>query len=177
MNYRNIALESNIGKSLFKEKEEQCVFISHKKEDEQAAIDIGRYLTDVVGVHIYLDFLDDKLQKATQIENDQVIVDSIKEGLKYSTHLLCLISDKTRLSWWVPYEIGVADDKNLKIASLKLNKTDDIPSYLKVHPAFYNVNQFVEYTSTYKKYGQIFYEKSYRNLSACTDLLKKHIEY
>lgn len=102
MSFYNIALESSIEKRLFKQKNEFCVFISHKKEDKLAAIDIGRYLMETVGVHIYLDIMDEKLQKATQIENDKVIVESIKEGLKYSTHLLCLISEKTHLSWWVP---------------------------------------------------------------------------
>lgn len=177
MSFYNIALESSIEKRLFKQKNEFCVFISHKKEDKLAAIDIGRYLMETVGVHIYLDIMDEKLQKATQIENDKVIVESIKEGLEYSTHLLCLISEKTHLSWWVPYEIGVADDKNLNIASLKLKKTDDIPSYLKIHPAFYNVDQFVRYTTNYTHYGQLFFESAYQKISKNTDILKRHIDY
>ena len=59
MAYKNIAQVSNIDRLVFKNQinnhKEKCVFISHKKEDEGAAIDIGRFLMEVVGVNIYLD--------------------------------------------------------------------------------------------------------------------------
>ena len=91
----------------------KCVFISHKKEDAAAAESIGKYLTDVVGVNIYLDSKDLVLQEAVSTDNDKKIVESIKRGLACSTHLLCVTSEKTRLSWWVPYEIGIADDSGV----------------------------------------------------------------
>ena len=52
----------------------RCVFISHKKEDEEAAIAIGAYLTDIVGVNIYLDTKDCILKEAVSADNDQMIV-------------------------------------------------------------------------------------------------------
>ena len=180
MVYRNIAQISDIGRLTFKnrirERRENCVFISHKKEDEQAAIDIGKFLMEVVGVNIYLDILDEDLQAATQTENDRLVVDSIKEGLECSTHLLCLISDKTRLSWWVPYEIGIADDKNLSIASLKLKSIDDIPSFLKIHPAFYNVDEFIRNAVSYNPLRTIFFNENYNRISNKTEILKKYID-
>ena len=177
MSHYNLALESKLHRNLFQQKKEHCIFISHKREDKKAAIDIGKYLTETVGVHIYLDILDEKLQKATQIENDKLIVESIKEGLECSTHLLCLVSDKTRLSWWVPYEIGIADIKKLNIASLKLNTTDDIPSFLKIQPAFYNVDEFVRYAARCTTYGSLLFESVYPRISANTDILKQYIDY
>lgn len=54
-------------------------------------------------VNIYLDTNDCELKEAVSSANDKKIVDSIKTGLQYSSHLLCLISDKTKLSWGVPY--------------------------------------------------------------------------
>ena len=181
MAYRNIAQISDISRSTFKnrirERREKCVFISHKKEDEQAAIDIGKFLMEVVGVNIYLDILDEDLQTATQTENDRLIVNSIKEGLDCSTHLLCLISDKTRLSWWVPYEIGIADNKNISIASLKLKCVNDIPSFLKIHPAFYNVDEFVRSTVSYTHFGTLFFTEDYNRISNKTEILKKYIDF
>ena len=95
-----------------------CVFISHKKEDESAAIAIGNFLVEQVGVNIYLDLNDCELKEAVSAENDQKIVESVKTGLEYSTHLLCIVSDRTKLSWWVPYEIGYAEKKGFDVSSL-----------------------------------------------------------
>ncbi len=180
MAYVNIAQISDISRLTFRnqirERREKCVFISHKKEDEQAAIDIGKFLMEIVGVNIYLDILDEPLQTATQIENDRLIVDSIKKGLECSTHLLCLISDKTHLSWWVPYEIGIADNNNLSIASLKLKTVTDIPSFLKIHPAFYNIDEFVRNAISYKQFGTIFFNEDYNRISNKTEILKKYID-
>lgn len=180
MDYRNIAQMSDISRSIFKnqvrEHREKCVFISHKKEDEQAAIDIGSFLMEIVGVNIYLDILDEPLQTATQTENDRLIVESIKKGLECSTHLLCLISDKTHLSWWVPYEIGIADNKNISIASLKLKVVNDIPSFLKIHPAFYNIDEFVRNTANYKQYGALLFNENYNRISNKAETLKKYID-
>jgi len=180
MAYINIAQTSDISRFTFKnqirEQREKCVFISHKKEDEQAAIAIGKFLMEVVGVNIYLDILDEDLQTATQTENERLIVDSIKEGLECSTHLLCLISENTRLSWWVPYEIGIADNKNINIASLKLKTVNDIPSFLKIHPAFYNIEEFVQNSVSYTPFGTLFFDKNYKRISANTEMLKPHID-
>ena len=176
MRYCNIAFESDLHKGLIKQSGDHCVFISHKKEDEDAALAIGNFLTEIVGVHIYLDIIDGALQKATQIENDVMIVNSIKKGLEYSTHLLCLISDKTQLSWWVPYEIGIADSKNISICSLKLINTEDVPSFLRIHPCYYNVEDFLKYAISYTKYGKFFYEREYPRLLSNADMLNKYID-
>lgn len=32
------------------------------------------------------------------------IVESTQKGISCSDALLCIVSDKTKLSWWVPYE-------------------------------------------------------------------------
>lgn len=120
-----------MGRCVFSHGKKRCVFISHKKEDEEAAIAIGAYLTDIVGVNIYLDTKDCILKEAVSADNDQLIVESIKRGLVYSSDLLCLKSDKTRLSWSVPYEIGFVDKQEIDIAALNLKDIEDIPSYLK----------------------------------------------
>lgn len=77
----------------------KCVFISHKKEDERAAKAIGDYLMEKVGVDIYLDLYDVELQEAVSVDNDRKIVESIERGIATSSHLRCLVSHQTRLSW------------------------------------------------------------------------------
>lgn len=127
-----------------------CVFISHKKEDQAAAEAVGDYLLNEVKVNIYLDTHDADLKEAVSVENDKAIVQLIQKGLILSTHLLCLVSDKTRLSWWVPYEIGIADTSSsalgkIKISTLKLKGTEDIPSFLKVHDVLWSYADFKKY--------------------------------
>lgn len=141
------------GQTTFRLKDGNCVFISHKKEDEKAAIAISDYLNEVAGVNTYLDLDDIVLQEAVSLDNDRGIVDSINDGLSVSTHLLCLISEKTRLSWWVPYEIGIASSKKMPIASLKLKSIDDVPSFLKTETVLTNIPEFFNYSKTLEPYG------------------------
>ncbi len=122
-----------------------CVFISHKKEDTEAAKAIGDFLMNVMGVDIYLDIYDEELQEAADVDNDKKIVEMIERGINTSSHLLCLISDKTKLSWWVPYEIAIAKCGKKRIASLKLNTTEDIPSFLKIEEVLWTIQDFLEY--------------------------------
>ena len=162
----NLAKLTSWKRDMFSQKENYCVFISHKKEDEAAAIAIGTYLTDVVGVNIYLDTQDILLKEAVSTENDQKIVESIQTGLACSTHLLCLISDKTKLSWWVPYEIGFADKQKIDIAALKLKDIDDIPSYIKIRKTLFNMEDFLRYISGLDRYGSLFAEENYIHFSS-----------
>ncbi len=139
--------------------EKICVFISHKKEDQHIAIELGDFLTNQLGVDIYLDTFDLDLQEAVSVENDAKIVESIANGLKLSDVLLCIISDKTRLSWWVPYEIGVADNLGIRIASIKTKDIDDFPSFLKTKVTLNNLSELIELISKSKRYGVLFYSE------------------
>ena len=123
--YLNEAVSSDVKR--------ECVFISHKKEDEAAAEAVGKLITEKLGVNIFLDKYNRNLQYATVMNDDKALVKEIQKGLNASSHLLCIISDKTQFSWWVPYEIGYADMLKLCIASVKLKRIDDVPSFLKVH--------------------------------------------
>ncbi len=156
MSGMNLAVLDELNYSLFSRKDKCCVFISYKKEDQEAAKNIGTYLTDIVGVNIYLDTEDCILKEAVSEENDQKIVKSIHKGLSSSTHMICLVSDKTKLSWWVPYEIGYADKQNINVAVLKLKNVNDIPSYVKIKKVLVNIEDFLVYVSGLGEYGSIF---------------------
>lgn len=145
---------------LFSSSKEKCIFISYKKEDKEIACKIGDFLKNEVDVNIYLDLNDSELKESVILEDNEKIVNSIKTGLECSTHLLCLVSDKTKLSWWVPYEIGYADKKGLDIASLKLSYVDDIPEYLKIKKAIYNKEEFADYLCDFLPYSYVFFQKN-----------------
>ncbi len=144
----------------YKRQNKDCIFISHKKEDEHVAIALGNYIMDVLGKDIYLDIYDCDLSEAVSVENDVAIVQSIQNGISCSTHLVCIISDKTKVSWWVPYEIGYAET-NLKslngdlIASAKVTNISDIPSFLKVKRTLSSTRELVNFLKISSRYGRI----------------------
>ncbi len=117
----------------------QCVFISHKKCDEDEAVIIGRYITEVLKQNIYLDKYDPGLQNATQEEEDEIITEIIKRAIEVSDKMLCIISPSTINSWWVPYEIGYGDSKKLSIASVKIVDSISMPSFLQIQKCIHDV--------------------------------------
>lgn len=133
-----------------------CIFISHKKEDEAAAIELGEYISNNFKYDIYLDVSDLDLREAVSEENDAKIVESIKNGINESTSIICIISDKTKLSWWVPYEVGLADSRGLSIATLKIKDIDDIPSFLKLQKNINNIDELNQHLMCLGRYGNLF---------------------
>lgn len=173
----NLAECTGTERLLFSGMDETCVFISYKSQDVEAAKAINEYLNNIANINTYFDINDAKLKKATTISNDEGIVKSIKCGLDMCTHLICLISDETRISWWVPYEIGYADCKDKQVASLKLKDVKDIPSFLKVKDTLYNIEDLLRYLSTVSKYKTLFEASNYQRLiSQDTSLLEEYID-
>lgn len=173
----NYVLCDEIHQALLKNQKDPCVFISYKSEDIKAAEVINNYLNNTANINTYFDVNDAELKKSIDTANDDAIVSSIKRGLETATHLLCLISDKTHLSWWVPYEIGYADSKELSIASLKLKNIDDIPSFLKTKTVLYSIGDFLEFFSTVNRFGDLFNRYGHEGLSRKgTGVLEPYIE-
>lgn len=101
-----------------------CVFLSHKKEDKAACIEIANYLRDA-GIDYYLDIEDHGLQYASSVNDPIKITESIKKGIRESTHMMVVVSEKTAQSQWVPFEIGyghasILDQDRLAIESNKI---------------------------------------------------------
>lgn len=123
----------------------KCVFISHKWEDKEKAIKIGEYLRTKLDLDIYLDIEDIGLQGAVKRKDDADIVKYINLALEESSHLLCLVSNLTNESWWVPYEIGFAKKSNTEIASLELRGATNIPSFLKIEKYLNSISDLNDY--------------------------------
>ena len=88
-----------------------------------------------------------------------------------------MISDKTKLSWWVPFEIGVADIENKYIASLKLCNVDEIPSFLKIHETLYDIQDLIKYSSRVTPLSFYFESSNHSKLvNSDTRKLKQYID-
>lgn len=108
-----------------------CVFISHKKEDTKAAIEVAEFLR-TEGIDVYIDEHDAPLKVAVSTQDHQKIVEYIERGIELSTHCLVIISKQSKTSWWIPFEIGEARKSNCHMAYIVLEEVDSLPSYLKI---------------------------------------------
>ncbi len=113
-------------------REKPCIFLSHISEDKTSVKAIGDYIMECGDLDIYLDIYDTELQRAVQNNDPHGITKFIERGLNSSTHLMCLYSENTVRSWWVPYEIGYGKRSNSEVSSLKLKGEVELPAYLRV---------------------------------------------
>jgi hypothetical protein len=125
--YDKIALESYASTQ-----KKPCIFLSHISVDKDAVREIGEYLKRYGDLDIYLDENDKGLQAAVKEKDPKKITNFIEKGLSYSTHIMCLISENTYSSWWVPYEIGFAKKSEKEISSLILKNNPRLPEYLEI---------------------------------------------
>ena len=105
-----------------------CIFISHKKEDRLIAKSIADYLINA-GIDVYFDEYDSSID----VDNPQSVVNAIKRGIKSSTHMLCLVTQNSLKSKWMPWEVGYGYDRTkiLSILSKTLRK-QELPEFLLV---------------------------------------------
>lgn len=109
-----------------------CVFLSHYGKDKASVVKIAAYF-DSVGVDYYLDIKDHNLQKAVDDRDEVLISQFIELGIKNSTHLLAILSEQTKESWWVSYEIGFAKRDGVGLAHLVLREVrGKLPEFLNI---------------------------------------------
>jgi len=125
------------------------VFISHKDVDADTARTIAGMLKQH-GFASYLDVLDDGL-----IESPSGLTEHIRTQMESCSHLLAIISESTRLSWWVPFEIGLATEKGFTIASY-VKASVKLPDYLKVWPYLNREEQILIYLQELGRSGLHF---------------------
>lgn len=81
------------------------IFISHKLEDAATANLIAKELKEIK-VECYLDLLDNSIT-----ESGKVLTDHIRANLNDCTDIIVVMSNVTRFSQWVPFEVGMAAQK------------------------------------------------------------------
>lgn len=121
-----------------------CVFVSHKREDSNMARDIADVLRDF-DVDVWLDLDELDATEPTTDEEHLKLTHSIEQGLANSTHLLALITAKTKGSWWVPFEIGSCRARSKELAFLFHKDVRDLPSYLKLGHSIIDKHDFLSW--------------------------------
>ena len=115
-------------------------FISHKKEDEFSAMSISHTLK-TMGIPFYLDLLDN-----TTINDGKALTDHIRRKLNDCTDIFVVMSSKTSASQWVPFEVGMATQKGLPLATF-LQESVRLPDFLDYWPRLKNTQDIITYVS------------------------------
>lgn len=97
------------------------VFVSHQEQDSMTAslVSVSLLINDLKS---YLDVVDDALTK-----DGPELADHIRSRMNDCDQLMAVVSKNTKSSWWVPWEIGVASEKNFRIATYTAESLNYLP--------------------------------------------------
>jgi hypothetical protein len=116
------------------------VFISHKQEDSLYAKLVKRQL-DLLNVDSYLDVLDTSINGG-----GEALTDHIKDQLNSCTDIIVVMSEATKYSWWVPFEIGMAAQIDMPTATY-LTSSVGLPDYLTYWPRLKSISDVATYVT------------------------------
>lgn len=155
-----------------------CVFLSHKSEDKEYVKAIGEYIKNA-GINIYLDVNDVELQKAAKAYDSKKITECIERGISLSSHMLCIVSDNTVKSWWVPYELGYGKKSQLPLATLKSKGKENIPDYLKVEKVIESKDGINDWLISILRSTQVLFSEStmYKSINSNDARIEKTSAY
>lgn len=120
------------------------VFISHKQEDSEIAKRLALMLR-INHTEYYLDVLD-----PTVAGDGKQLTDHIKKALNTCTDIMVVMSEKTRYSQWVPFEIGMAAQNDMPTVTY-LSADVSLPDFLSYWPRLKSVSDVDKYVKIRKE--------------------------
>lgn len=131
------------------------VFISHQQADSAVAGLIATRLRLMHEIDSYLDLIDTNIAKT----GDQ-LGDYLRDQMGKCDQLMAVVSSSTKESWWVPWEIGIATEKDYPLATFAGDSTR-LPEYLRKWPYLTSMNHVDEYARVSKRARDARLRKSY----------------
>lgn len=128
------------------------VFISHKNTDFLQAL-LLRKAFERNNVASYLDVLDSSINGG-----GKQLTDHIKENLNTCTDIIVVMSEVTKDSWWVPFEIGMSAQVDMPTASY-LSADVILPSYLSYWPRLRTTSDVDKYVAIRRKNAKAINER------------------
>lgn len=139
------------------------IFISHTTRDDLLAKNVFLRLTRIHNLTCYIDDMDKELGKN---RGKSSLTPILVERLRKCDTLLAIVTENTKGSWWVPFEIGTAREMPLVISSftplpdrLTNNWQETLPEYLLEWPRLRSDSDIDIFAKEYKKHS-IFLEKN-----------------
>lgn len=96
---------------------------------------LAKFVSDKIiqnGMITYLDVVDDIL-----LADGPELTEHLLKRISSCDQLIAVVSDITKLSWWVPWEIGVGSEKGFRMASYSQTNVS-LPSYLSKWPTLHS---------------------------------------
>lgn len=124
------------------------VFISHKNADAFLARRVAERVQRN-GLSTYLDDIDDALLK-----DGPELADHLLRRMSECQQLIAVVSNSTKESWWVPWEIGVGSEKGFRMASYAESNVQ-LPSYLAKWPALRSDSDIDKYCIFSKEFNTL----------------------
>ncbi len=128
------------------------VFISHQAADSVAAMRVQQRL-HFHGIPSYLDVIDPYI-----VGRGEDLATHIRRQMGSCTQLLAIISDATKASQWVPWEIGVATEKDFPLATYSGVSTLP-PEFLRKWPYLRTEQDIDRYAAASKAASHAFSRK------------------
>lgn len=117
----------------------RTVFLSHSHQDNDFVLKIIEFLL-TIDTYVYVDWLDPTMPQVTSAET----ATKIKERIIQCERFIVLLSENSRESKWVPWELGFADAK----------KDDSKISIFPIKRSFYTADSIfdgLEYMELYQR--------------------------
>lgn len=143
------------------------VFISYERHDEPSATAAYAALR-AAKITAYLDLLDPNLKKGENATS------AILSGVEKCTHLLTIVSQTTKSSWWVPFEVGAATRSAKRITTYRRDSTV-LPDYLTIWPVVNNLRELDRFIVRYfqdrahSETNYTFAEARYKTLNSAPE--------
>jgi hypothetical protein len=155
-----------------------CIFISHKTEDKKDAADLAKYIEEA-GIDVFFDANDENLNNPEVLKNPARVTAAINNALSKSTHMIAVVSNKTKESWWVPYEIGFAAKNNSGSESIRAlfikGFTQQTPEYLDIIRKIKSTDDLDSFLKTVSNTPRLLNESTFKNFSQYTSHPMKSI--
>lgn len=120
------------------------VFLSHQKTDSELATRIAVRLRSLHSIDSYLDVIDPYVGGSIEL-----LADHIRNEMDKCTQLLAVISPATAQSQWVPWEVGVATEKDFPLATFSGGQALP-PEFLRKWPYLRTDSDLDEYAKASK---------------------------
>lgn len=133
------------------------VFISHQQADSLTAHRVAERLKNYHGIPSYLDVIDPYVQGTAES-----LADHIRTEMGKCTQLLAVVSNATWASQWVPWEVGVATEKNFPLATYTGTYSSP-PEFLRKWPYLRNETELDAYARASQ--SVVTYREAYRKHS------------
>lgn len=126
------------------------IFLSHQKYDSDLSQRIAYRLRVIHGIESYLDVID------PYVSGDvTALADHIRSEMTKCTQLLAVISPYTAQSQWVPWEVGVATEKDFPLATFSGGNSLP-PEFLRKWPYLRTDADLDEYARASKSAAQSY---------------------